>query len=130
LVFADAKVSPTALDIGVNLFVRLGSTRGLNCSLARNLYHLVRAAGFSDPELEIHQPALVRGESRFLLQWSIEESGPALIAAGLVTSDQFRQTLAAIQEATENPDVLILAPRMSLVWARKLLQVHPFSKVA
>jgi hypothetical protein len=73
---------------------------------------------------------VVSGESRFLLKWSIEESGPALIAAGLVTSDQFQQILAAIQEATENPDVLILAPRMSLVWARKPLQAHPFSKVA
>lgn len=76
---------------------------------------MVKAAGFPDPQIEIHQPALARGENRFFLKWSIEEAGPALISEGLLTSDQLEQTLTAIQEAMENPDVLILAPRMSLV---------------
>ena len=123
-------IPPTILDKGVDLFVRLGPPRGLNYSLARDLYHLVKAAGFSDPEIEIHQPAIPRGVNRSFLKRSVEEAGPALVATGLVTSDQLEQMLAAMQEATENPDVLILAPRMSLVWARKALQTSPFSKVA
>ncbi|MBV8709897.1 MAG: class I SAM-dependent methyltransferase [Acidobacteriaceae bacterium] len=128
---ASAGSAPsTALDAGVDLFIRLGRTRGLDYSLARNLYHMVKDAGFPDPQIEIHQPAFARGENRLFLKWSIEEAGPALISEKLVTSDQFQQILASIQEVTENPDVLILAPRMSLVWARKPLQTQSFDKVA
>lgn len=110
---------PTAFDSFAELFTRLGPTRGLNYSLASNLFHLVKIAGFADPEIEIHQPAMSRGNTGLLLKWSVEEAGPAFVAAGLVTSDQLEQRLADMQSAAENPDVLVLAPRMSLVWARK-----------
>ena len=112
-------VLPTVLDAFALLFSRLGPTRGLNYSLACNLFHMVKAAGFSKPEIEIHQPALSRGEGRFLLKWSVEEAGPAFVAAELITPDQLERILSHMQAATEDPDVLILAPRMSVVWARK-----------
>jgi ubiquinone/menaquinone biosynthesis C-methylase UbiE len=110
---------PTALNAFADLFTRLGPTRGLDYSLARNLYHMVKAAGFSDPEIEIHQPAMSHGENRFLLKWSVEEAGPAFVSAGLITAHQLEGVLTAMQAATEDPGVLILAPRMSLVWAQK-----------
>src|SRR2546430_1043682 len=62
---------PTALNAFADLFTRLGPTRGLNYSMARNLYHLVASAGFRDPEIEIHQPALSRGKERLILKWSM-----------------------------------------------------------
>ena len=110
---------PTALDAFALLFSRLGATRGLDYSLARNLYHMVKNAGFSNPEIEIHQPAIARGEDRFLLKWSVEEAGPAFVSAGLITPTQLERMLAHMQAATEDPNVLVLAPRMSIVWARK-----------
>ena len=110
---------PTAIDAFADLFTRLGPTRGLDYSLAGNLYHMVKAAGFSDPQIEIHQPALPRGENRFLMQWSVEEAGPAFVSAGLVTADQLQKTISGMQAAAEDPDVLVLAPRMSQVWTRK-----------
>ena len=110
---------PTALNAFADLFARLGPTRGLNYSLARDLFHMVKAAGFSHPEIEIHQPAMARGDSGLLLKWSVEEAAPAFVAAGLITSDRLEQTLADMQAAAEHPDVLVFAPRMSVVWARK-----------
>jgi len=59
-----------------DLFGRLGPTHGLDYALANHLYHLVKAAGFLDSDIEIHQPAVARGEDRFLLKWSVEEAGP------------------------------------------------------
>jgi SAM-dependent methyltransferase len=112
---------PTALDAFAELFTRLGPTRGLNYSLASNLFHLVKVAGFSDPEIEIHQPAMSRGDIGLLLQWSVEEAGPAFVNAGFITSSQLERTLADMQAAAEDRNVLVLAPRMSLVWARKEL---------
>jgi SAM-dependent methyltransferase len=112
-------VPPTALNAFAELFTRLGPTRGLNYSLASKLFHLVKVAGFSDPEIEIHQPAMSRGDIGLLLKWSVEEAGPAFVGAGLITSSQLERILADMQAAAEDRDVLALAPRMSLVWARK-----------
>jgi hypothetical protein len=87
-------------------------------NLASRLYHLVKAAGFPDPDIEIHQPAITRGEDRFLLKWSVEEAAPAFIAAGLVTADEMNTILADMDRDTKNLEILALMPR-SLVWARK-----------
>jgi SAM-dependent methyltransferase len=112
-------IPPSALDAFADLFCRLGRARGVNYSVAKDLYHLVLSAGFADANLEIHQPGIVRGEPRYLLKWSVEEAAPALVAEGIITSHALTETLSAMHEATEDPAILILGPRMSLVWARK-----------
>ena len=84
----------------------------------------MRGAGFANPEIEIHQPAIARGEKRQFLTWSVEEAGASFIAAGLLTPDQLERLLAGMRKAAEDPDVLVLAPRMSLVWARKNSQAE------
>lgn len=112
-------VPPTALNAFADLFSRLGPIRGVDYSLANNLYHLIAGAGFSDVDLEIHQPADTRGDSAGLLKWSVQEAGPSFVAEGLITQEQLEQTLADMQEALENPSVLALAPRMTCAWARK-----------
>jgi SAM-dependent methyltransferase len=112
-------IPPSALDSFAELFMRLGPIRGVDYSLANNLYHLIRGAGFSDVNIEIHQPASVRGDAGLLLRWSVEEAGPAFLNAGLVTSNDLARTLSDMKDALASPDVLALAPRMSLVWGRK-----------
>jgi SAM-dependent methyltransferase len=112
-------VPKTALDCFAELFSRLGLTRGVDYSMGRNLYHLVIGAGFSEVKVETHQPAINQGKHRFLLKWSVEEAAPAFLNAGLITSDQLLRTLARMQDAIDDPEVNILAPRMSLVWGRK-----------
>jgi ubiquinone/menaquinone biosynthesis C-methylase UbiE len=110
---------PSSLHAFADLFNRLGPVHGVDYSLANNLYHLVKSVGFSHPKLEIHQPALLEGEDRYFLQWSVAEAGPAFVDAGLITSERLERSLSEMQDATEDRDVLILAPRMFLVWARK-----------
>jgi ubiquinone/menaquinone biosynthesis C-methylase UbiE len=112
-------IPPSPVDAFADLFSQLGPLRGVDYSLANNLYHMVRQAGFSNAKLEIHQPALLEHENRHFLQWSVAEAGGAFVDAGLTTRDQLAQTLSGMQEAIDNPDVIILAPRMSLVWGRK-----------
>jgi len=112
-------IPPSALNASADLFRRLGQARGLDYTLGAKLHHLVTSAGFCDAGLEIHQPAIRQGENRYLLKWSVEEAAPALIDAGLITPAQLQRTLVEMQEATDNPGVVALMPRMSLVWARK-----------
>lgn len=111
-------VPATALNAFSDLFARLGPKRGVNYQLGKDLYHTVTSAGFRDAEIEIHQPAYPRGENRALLKWSIEEAGQSCIDAGLITRVELDRTLAEMQIAMDDPEVLVLMPRMSLVWAR------------
>ncbi len=118
-----SSVPPSAMNAFSYLFGRLGPARGVDYSIANNLYHLVIGEGFSDVNLEIHQPVILRGKSRLFLKWSVEEAGPALVSEGIITPEDLTRTLAAMHDAAEDPNVLILAPRMSLVWARKIGRV-------
>jgi len=114
-------VPPTALNAFSDLFTRLGPKRGVNYLLGKDLYHLVANAGFKNVDIEIHQPAFSRGENRALLKLSIEEAGQGCVDEGLITPEQLRRTLAEMQMATDDPNVLVLMPRMSLVWGVKVL---------
>jgi ubiquinone/menaquinone biosynthesis C-methylase UbiE len=114
-----ASVPPTALNAFAELFSRLGPIRGVDYSLSNNLYHMVRKAGFSRVRVEIHQPAMVQGETGLLLKMSVEEAGTAFVEEGLITPDELARTVSEMQDALEDPGVLALAPRMSLVWGTK-----------
>ena len=109
----------SALDHFGGLFERLGPKKGVDYRLGRDLYHLVKRAGFADVETDIYQPAYSRGRERVFLKWSIEEAGAGLIGAGLLTSSELEYTLGQMQSASDDPDILVLMPRMSQVWGRK-----------
>ncbi len=115
-------VPPTALDAFADLFCRLGPVRGVDYSIANRLWHLVADAGFSITHVRVHQPAERAGLSGLLLKWSVEEAGPAFVEAGLITPEALRRTIEKMESAVTDPAVLALAPRMSLVSARK--RVH------
>ena len=59
--------------------------------------------------------------SALLLKWSVEEAGPTFVQAGLITPEELQEIIAEMEDAVSNPDVLALAPRVSLVAARKLV---------
>jgi hypothetical protein len=49
----------------------------------------------------------------------VEEAGSAFVEAGLITLEELQRTIIEMERAVYDPDVLALAPRMSLVSARK-----------
>ena len=109
----------SALDHFGGLFERLGPKKGVDYRLGRDLFHLVTRAGFLAIEIDIYQPAYSRGRERVFLKWSIEEAGDGLIEAGLLTRNELEYTLDQMQTASDNPNILVLMPRMSQVWGRK-----------
>jgi SAM-dependent methyltransferase len=110
---------PSALGLFAELFGRLGPTRKLDYTLGRRLYHLVREAGFSSPQIAFSQPAFASGDRKRLLELSVAEAGDAFIQAGLITPEALAAGLVAMQELAEDETVLALMPRMAQVWARK-----------
>ena len=112
-------VPPTALDAFGRLFSGLGPIRGVDYSLANRLWHLVADAGFTITNVKVHQPAERAGLTGLLLKWSVEEAGPSFVDAGLITAEQLQLTVMEMESAGNDPEVLALAPRRSLVSARK-----------
>ncbi len=112
-------VPPSSLHWFATLFGRLGPARGLDYSLATRLFHLVKEAGISEPEIEMQHVTIARGEDRFLVKWTVEEAAPAFVSAGLVTPLEMDGILADMERDTLNLDILPLGPRMSYVWGRK-----------
>ena len=51
--------------------------------------------------------------------WSVAEAGPSFVNVGVVTEEELARQVGIMQAAIDDPGVIILAPRMSLVWARK-----------
>ncbi len=82
----------TASHAFADLFGKLGPTRGLDYSMARNLRGLVEAAGVADPRMVDHQPACSIPEHRLLIKWSVEEAGPGFVGAGLISQEQLEKT--------------------------------------
>lgn len=112
---------PSGLDAFADLFGRLGPARGLDYTLGRELFQRVLAANFSEVEITFNQPVVARGESKRLLEWSLAEAGPAVVAAGLAGQEELDRVLRDMQRAAEDETVLALMPRMSQVWARRRL---------
>jgi SAM-dependent methyltransferase len=110
---------PSALGASGELFGRLGPARGVDYTLGRRLYHLVREAGFPAPEVAFNQPVAARGENKRLLELSVAEAAPAMLAAGLITAEELNRTLAEMRRSSEDEGVLAVMPRMTQVWAKK-----------
>ena len=109
----------SALGAFADLFGRLGPKRGVDYTLGKRLFSMVRAAGFPCPEITFNQPARARGEDKRLLELSVAEAGPAMIDAGLITAEELTCTIAAMRQANADETVLARMPCMAQVWARK-----------
>ncbi|HUK91915.1 MAG TPA: methyltransferase domain-containing protein [Blastocatellia bacterium] len=117
---SSAGSSPASgLDRFGELFERLGPKKGVDYRVGRDLFHLVKRVDFEDIEIDIYQPAYSRGPERVFLKWSIAEAGEALISAGVLTRSELQYTLDQMQTASDDPNILVLMPRMSQVWGRK-----------
>jgi SAM-dependent methyltransferase len=115
---------PSALDAFADLWGRLGPKRGLDYTLGRRLFQMVRAAGFPAPEITFNQPVVARGETKRLLELSVAEAGPSFVEAGLITSEELDRILVEMRHLAGDETVLAVMPRMAQVWARKPIHHH------
>jgi hypothetical protein len=118
---ASGREPPSALNAFADLFGRLGPRRGVDYTLGRRLFYMVRDAGFPAPEITSNQPVRARGEEKRLLELSVAEAAPAFVEAALITADALEHTLVEMRRLALDETVLAVMPRMAQVWARKPL---------
>lgn len=114
-----ASEPPSKLEMFSELFEALGPKWGVDYTLGRRLFHMIRAANFSQVEVTLNQPVFAQGENKRLLELSVAEAGPSFVAAGLITEEQLAAAIVEMRRLGEDRTVLALMPRMSQVWARK-----------
>jgi ubiquinone/menaquinone biosynthesis C-methylase UbiE len=112
-------VPPSAIDRFGDLYPRLGTSRGLDYTLGRRVHNLVQDTGFNELSVRMNQPAYLSGREKRALEWSLEEAADALVDAGLCSRAELVSTLAEMRSAAEDSNLLFVAPRMTLVTARK-----------
>lgn len=108
-----------AFDRCFELYRAVGERRGLDFRLGPKLYRLFLDADFRDPEVTLAQPVFVRCEAKRLPEWTLTESAPALIEAGLATPREITRIAEEMRLLAEDETTLFGMARMTQVLGRK-----------
>jgi SAM-dependent methyltransferase len=109
----------TALNMFSDLWGGLGPKWGVDYTIGRRLFQMVRGADFRDVEITYNQPVFARGENKRLADLSIAEAGQSFVTAGLITREALDVALAEMARAAHDENILAVMPKMSQVWGRK-----------
>jgi len=107
-----------AFDRCFELYRAIGEQRGLDFRIGPKLYRMFLAAGFSEPVVTLVQPVFVQGEEKRLPDWTLQESAPALIQAGLATAEEITDVAAQLKALAEDPTSLFGMAQMTQVYGR------------
>lgn len=104
----DSAAARRAIDCQVQLQKRAGG----NAMIGRELYPLLRAAGFSEVSVsprmvyvDSSRPELVEGFTKKTFTAMIEGVGPAAVNAGLIERSDFEQGVGDLYRAAEDDGV-------------------------
>lgn len=108
---------------GLRFFVRTYSEvlrrNGGDPTVGRKLHRHFRAAGIPEPQVSLVQPMRFEGEAKWLAWSTLEASREAILSAGIATPTELAASLEELARLTEDPESLILGPRMFQAWARR-----------
>ncbi len=111
---------PSAVfDRCFELYRQSGARHGADFFVGRKLYRLAREAGFTDAQAALVQPAYTRGDAKRLPEWTLAESAPVLIEAGLATQAEIDALVQEMQAWAADENTLFGMARMTQVWARR-----------
>jgi SAM-dependent methyltransferase len=108
-----------AFDRTFALYRAIGEQRGLDFRIGPKLYRMFLAAGFSASEVSLAQPVFVTGDAKRLPEWTLTESAPALIAAGLATAEEIAAVAGEMKALAEDATTLFGMAQMTQVFARR-----------
>jgi hypothetical protein len=63
--------------------------------------------------VHFNQPVVARGEHKRLLELTVDEAGPAFVAAGLITQEQLERIVIEMRRLSTDESVLAVMPRTS-----------------
>ncbi len=103
----------------VRLYSEAVRARGGDPDIGPRLPLLLQAAGLSEVDLAVSQPAGTRGEAKLINPITLESIGPQVIASGLATAEEVARLTAALYEEARDERTVLSMPRIVQAWARK-----------
>jgi len=94
-------------------------SHGLDSYIGLKLPRLFREIGFSQPEVNVNQIALLRGEEKRFWELTLIEAAPAILAAHASTSEELDAICEEMRQIAQDESILLMLARVTQVWARK-----------
>ena len=102
------------------LYVRVIERRGGDANVGPLLYGLCLGAGFGDVRMQVVQPTFCgTGVEKAITLSTMVNIADAVLAEGLASEAEVRETIARLTALTEDPRSIIACPRIFQVQARK-----------
>ena len=92
---------------------------GIDSDVGAKLHTLMFEAGCERPEVSVYQPALLRGRGKHFWNMTLREAESAIIAHGIVTSEELNALCHDLAKIAEDDSILVLIARVYQVWCRK-----------
>jgi ubiquinone/menaquinone biosynthesis C-methylase UbiE len=94
-------------------------SHALDSHIGLKLPRLFRETGFSRPEVNVNQVALLRGEEKRFWELTLREAAPAILAAHASTCAELNAICEEIRKIAQDESILLMLARVTQVWARK-----------
>jgi SAM-dependent methyltransferase len=101
------------------LYQKLVERMDGDSNIGPRLPALLRRAGVQNVEVNVIQPAHIRGEGKLMAPLTMARISDALNAEGLVTEDEAQQILTEFNAVAADSDTLISLPRIFQVWGKR-----------
>ena len=101
------------------LYQELVQRRGGDSNIGPKLPAMLRRAGVQGVELNVIQPAHIRGEAKLMAPLTMSRISDALISEGLVSEGEVQQILTGLNHAAADCETVISLPRIFQVWGKR-----------
>jgi SAM-dependent methyltransferase len=101
------------------LYQELVQRRGGDPNIGPKLPAVLRRAGIQGVEVNVIQPAHIRGEGKLMAPLTVSRISHALTAEGLVTEGEVQQILTELSHAAADCETVISLPRVFQVWGKR-----------
>ena len=101
------------------LYQELVRRMGGDSNIGPRLPAMFRRAGIRDVEVNVIQPAHIRGEGKLMAPLTMSRISDALNAEGLVTQDEAQQIMRKLDAIAADSETVISLPRIFQVWSKR-----------
>ena len=108
-----------AFDRYVELYQAAVRNRGADPTIGPRLCGMLIECGAQAVQVSVSQPVFREGEGKQIAPITLAHISPALVAAGLSSTDELMRTLAELSAFARDPRTLMSLPRVVQAWGRK-----------
>jgi len=93
--------------------------RGVDSDIGAKLHTLLAEAGCEEPEIEIYQPAFLRGQPKEFWKLTLREAQSAIVEAGIASVGEMDSLCNELGKIADDPSILVLIARVYQVWCHR-----------